>query len=243
MTTNNPASLLILIMAIGAAKTAVAADSDGAAGGGATPKIERLALFKNGLGFATATATLPASRSVRIGQLPVPSFGTFWVGYPEGVAVRSLTTSMETVDEPVLVAGMDQLLRLNPGRKVTIHMLGGAGAEASIRINRAMNVQAEQAEVEVERKRNAASFYGYGYDLVKLTGELKLRNRLDKSIHVEIIKELSGEVLEKPDATKDVQTSKGLKQVNPKHILTYTLELAAGTERKINYSYQLFIRP
>ena len=118
-----------------------------------------------------------------------------------------------------------------------------AGAEASIRINRAMNVQAGEAEVEIERKRNAANFYGYGYDQVKLTGELKVRNRLDKPVKLEITKELSGEVLDKSDSAQDVQTARGLKQVNPKHVLTWTLELKPDEERKITYSYQLYVRP
>jgi hypothetical protein len=118
-----------------------------------------------------------------------------------------------------------------------------AGAEASIRINRAMNVQAEQAEVEVGRTRNAENFYGLSYDLVNLTGELKIRNRLDKGIDLEITKELSGEVLEKSGNPTDVQTARGLKQVNPKHQLTWTLNLAAGEEAKITYGYQLHVRP
>jgi hypothetical protein len=534
----------------------------------AIPRIERLALFKNGLGYVTATATLPPNTtSVRIGQLPVPAYGTFWVGYPQDVKLRTLTTAMETVDELVPVSGVDQLLRLNPGRKVVLHTAGtapgepgvvagvlqplgelpavteppspyfmdfrrgperpyysgypaaaqtsivlvktdqgmvalspgavqrvdfeggepicvttnqqkrpsirmeleaaaggaktsvaylargitwvpsyrldlsdertarfsaqaqvmneladledvhvdlvtgfpnaqfadlpnpvamsqsladflkslaagraegtergylmqqqridlsnsanfanyetaplpsystmfsgqtaedlflyplsrvslrrgetatiplfttdmpyrhlytwkigdplegessrprgdgksaeevwhvcrlvnaakmplttaaaefvkdgqfvgqdtcfytAAGAEASIRINRALNVQAEQAEVEVERKRNAANFYGYGYDLVKLTGELKIRNRLGKPIDMEITKELSGEVLDKSAEAKDVPTGRGLKQVNPKHVLTWMSGLKAGDELKITYSYQLYIRP
>jgi len=118
-----------------------------------------------------------------------------------------------------------------------------AGSEASIRITRAMNVQAEQAEVEVERKRNAASFYGYGYDLVKLSGELKARNLLDKPIKLEITKELSGEVLQASEAPRDVATARGLKQVNPKHVLTWLLEVKPGDEHKVTYSYQLYIRP
>ena len=117
------------------------------------------------------------------------------------------------------------------------------GAEASIRINRAMNVHAEEAEVEVERKRNAANFYGYGYDQVKLTGELKIRNRIDKSIDLEISKELSGEVLDKSQAAKDVQTARGLKQVNPKHSLTWLTTVKSGEEVRITYSYQLYVRP
>jgi hypothetical protein len=118
-----------------------------------------------------------------------------------------------------------------------------AGAETSIRINRAMNVQAEQAEVEVERKRNAANFYGTGYDLVKVNGELKMRNRTDKSIDAEITKELSGEVLEKTHNAKDVQTARGLKQVNPRHNLTWLTSVKPGEEVKITYSYQLYVRP
>ncbi len=117
------------------------------------------------------------------------------------------------------------------------------GTEASIRINRAMNVQAEQGEQEVERKRNAANFYGWSYDLVKLTGELKVRNRLDKAIELEITKELSGEVLETSGKPADVRTARGLKQVNPKHQLIWTAKLPVSGEEKITYSYQLYIRP
>ncbi len=117
------------------------------------------------------------------------------------------------------------------------------GAEVSIRINRAMNVQAEQAELEVERKRNAANFYGWSYDHVKVSGELKVRNRLDKAIELEITKELSGEVLEKSGTPSDVQTARGLKQVNPKHQLIWTVKLPVGEEQKVTYSYQLYVRP
>ena len=111
----------------------------------------------------------------------------------------------------------------------------GKGAAASLLDAR--------AEVEVERKRNAANFYGFGYDLVKLTGELKIRNLLAKPISLEITKELSGEVLEKAASPQDVQTAKGLKQINPKHVLTWMSTLKAGEELKITYSYQLYIRP
>ena len=116
------------------------------------------------------------------------------------------------------------------------------GAETTIRINRAMNVLAEEAEVEVERRRNAATFHGYSYDLVKVRGELKLRSRIDKPVKVEVSKELSGQVLEMLPAAKDVQTAKGLKQVNPKHILTWEIELKSGAELKLSYLYQVFIR-
>jgi len=116
------------------------------------------------------------------------------------------------------------------------------GAETTIRINRAMNILAEEAEVEVERRRGAATFHGYSYDLVKVKGELKLRSRMDKAVKVEISKELSGQVIELLPKARDVQTAKGLKQVNPKHALTWEIELKAGAESKLTYVYQVYIR-
>jgi hypothetical protein len=116
------------------------------------------------------------------------------------------------------------------------------GAETTIRINRAMNVLADQAEIELERKRNAAEFYSWRYDLVKVKGELKVKNRLDKAAGMEIVKELSGEVLEMTPSAKDVPTAKGLKQVNPKHVLTWRIELKPGEEVSLNYTYQVYIR-
>jgi hypothetical protein len=116
------------------------------------------------------------------------------------------------------------------------------GSETTIRINRAMNVLAEQAEFEVERKRNAGHFYGCSYDLVKVRGEMKIRSRLDKPVALEITKELSGEVLEKSHDAKDVATAKGLRRVNPKHVLVWNLEIKGGEETKAQYVYEVYVR-
>ncbi len=114
--------------------------------------------------------------------------------------------------------------------------------ETTIRINKALNVLAEQAEVETDRKRNASVFHGYQYDLVTVRGELKIKNRLNKAIDIEIIKEHSGELLDSQPKCKDTKTAKGLKQVNPKHILTWEIGLKSGVEQKIMYQYQVYIR-
>ncbi|MBN2040865.1 MAG: DUF4139 domain-containing protein [Spirochaetes bacterium] len=117
------------------------------------------------------------------------------------------------------------------------------GAETTIRINRAMNILAEQDEFEIKRERNAATFYGYTYDLVNLRGELKLKNRLAREVSLEVIKKVSGEVLKTEIEAKDVTTAKGLKKVNPQHILTWTFDLKAGNEQALTYEYQVYIRP
>jgi hypothetical protein len=86
------------------------------------------------------------------------------------------------------------------------------------------------------------SGHGCHYDLVKVQGELRIRNRLVKEVSVQITKELSGEVLDKGPNATDTKTAGGLKKVNPKHILTWTIDLKAGEVKKIAYVYQVYIR-
>jgi hypothetical protein len=116
------------------------------------------------------------------------------------------------------------------------------GAETTIRINRAMNVLAEEAELELERKRDATIFHGYRYDLVKVKGELKLQNRLGKSANVEVTKNLSGEVLETVPQAEDIPTAKGLKKVNPRHALVWEIELKPGEKQTLTYTYEVYVR-
>jgi hypothetical protein len=114
--------------------------------------------------------------------------------------------------------------------------------ETTIRINRAMNVLAEETEVEVERTRNAIHVRSSSYDLIKVRGELSLRSRLDNSINLEITKAVSGEILETAPVAEDVQTAEGLRQVNPRHVLTWEVPLEAGEELTLTYTYQVYIR-
>jgi hypothetical protein len=85
-------------------------------------QIEKLTLFKNGLGFVVSHGILPENaQTIKIGQLPIPSFGTFWVGYPKDVKLQNLVTSMEDVEETSPVQSVSQLLQMNTGRKAIIH--------------------------------------------------------------------------------------------------------------------------
>jgi len=116
------------------------------------------------------------------------------------------------------------------------------GAKATIRINRAMNVVAEQAEYEVTRTRNAAQFYGYSYDLITVKGELKVRNRQTQAVNMEITKHLSGTVKEMAPEAKDVPTAKGLKMVNTRHNLIWEISLKPDEEQKLMYTYDVYVR-
>ncbi|HXX63418.1 MAG TPA: hypothetical protein VEO56_06425 [Bacteroidota bacterium] len=113
--------------------------------------------------------------------------------------------------------------------------------ETVIHINKALNLVADQSEVEMERKRDALIVRNFHYDAVKLHGELRISNKLDKAVTVEITKELSGDVLESTPQAKDVKTAKGLTRVNPRHVLTWELELHAGADQLVSYQYQVYL--
>jgi len=113
--------------------------------------------------------------------------------------------------------------------------------ETVIRINKALNLLADQSEVELERKRDALVVRNFHYDAVKLRGELKLANKFDKTITVEITKELSGDLLESLPQAKDLKTAKGLARVNPKHVLTWEVELHPGADQLVTYQYQVYL--
>lgn len=116
------------------------------------------------------------------------------------------------------------------------------GAEATIRINKALNLVAERAEIELERKRNAATFHGSSYDLVKVKGELRLRSRMAQGARVEIRKELSGRLLTMEPEGKDTKTAQGLRRVNPRHAVVWEVDVKSGEEKKVVYTYEVYVR-
>ena len=117
-----------------------------------------------------------------------------------------------------------------------------SGAQTVVRLNKALNISAEQAEVEIERKRDAIQLYGHRFYLVKVKGELKLGSRIDKPVNVEITKIISGEVQVMSPMAKDTVTTKGIKAVNQQHALVWNIELKPGEEQTVAYVYEVYIQ-
>ena len=119
-----------------------------------------------------------------------------------------------------------------------------AGGKGTLRITRAMNVVAEQGELEIERKRDALTMYGHHYDLVTVRGELSVKNYLGKSVAMEISKTLSGELKESEEgsAPKVEKLEKGLKRMNGVSELTWEIELQPGEQKKLGYVYEVYVQ-
>jgi hypothetical protein len=114
--------------------------------------------------------------------------------------------------------------------------------KGTVKITRAMNVKAEQLETETDRKRDVAQWYGYHYDLVTVQGKLLATNLQEKTITLEIVKLLSGEVKTlQPDAKLE-KLAKSLRAVNANVRLTWTVELGPGEKKDFTYNYEVYVR-
>lgn len=86
--------------------------------------IRQVALFKNGLGFFIGQVTCPEGRTSFQIALPVaPSHGSFWISYPAGLALASVTAGQIDSGELVDAISIPELLQANPGRRVRL-MIG-----------------------------------------------------------------------------------------------------------------------
>lgn len=115
-------------------------------------------------------------------------------------------------------------------------------AKTTVKITQAAGVKAEQNEVEVNRQREALQLYGDYFDRVTVKGTLQVTNYTKEQIALEITKTLSGEVKQTTPQAGDVTLARGLRAMNPMHELTWKLDLKAGENVAVTYTYSALIR-
>ena len=140
------------------------------------------------------------------------------------------TTAPAMVSQGGQILGQDLINYTSPGGKTLV------------KITQAPDIQAEQTELEVDRQRDAAKFYGTSYDLVTVRGNLKVTNFKSKDIMLSITKELSGEVLKSLPEAHVEKTARGLKRVNPQNVLTWELPVASRGKLDVEYQYHVYVR-
>jgi hypothetical protein len=140
------------------------------------------------------------------------------------------TAPAETVKDNILL-GQDTLAYTPPG------------AQATLRITRALDVKGERQEREIDRTRNATQVNKVQYDLVTVRGELSVTNFRREPIALEITKTVSGEVQSTDPQAKIEKLAAGLQAMNPLAKLTWTLNLDPGGKRQVTYTYQVYVHP
>ncbi|MCD6415247.1 MAG: hypothetical protein J7M08_00945 [Planctomycetes bacterium] len=93
------------------------------------PEVQKVALFKNGLGYFLCTADVPGDgpREFSIGPLLAASHGSFWVSWPEGTDIGALIASEVAVEQMQPARSTMQLLKANAGRKALVRLRDEGG--------------------------------------------------------------------------------------------------------------------
>ena len=116
------------------------------------------------------------------------------------------------------------------------------GGKATVKITQAVDIKAERAEFEVDRKRNAATLFGSSYALVTVRGQLNVANFKNKDVTLTINKDLSGEVVRTSPAARVDQVAKGLRKANPRSLLRWEIPIKARDKAEVEYVYRVYVR-
>jgi hypothetical protein len=124
-----------------------------------------------------------------------------------------------------------------------LHFVPPAGS-TRLRITQAVSIDAEQNEYEIERQRSAAQFHGYDHDLVTIRGELKVTNYKTEPVELVVTKLYSGELHEAEGEPQSTTLARGLRQINPRGKLEWTVTVPPGKDQAVTltYTYKVYTR-
>lgn len=97
-----------------------------AAAGDVEMTPSKVALFKNGYGYLTLEGKTGADASMNLVNLPVPSFGTFWLDAEAPAQIKHLVSRKVVRKVPAGQYTMEELVRANTGAAVWVVWAGGS---------------------------------------------------------------------------------------------------------------------
>lgn len=116
------------------------------------------------------------------------------------------------------------------------------GLQTEVKITKALDVRAESADEETERKRMALNVPGMGgFDLVSLRTTLKATNRKSEAIHLKVTRPYTGELEDSGDA-KVTKNIKGLRSINPTGVLVWERDVEPGKTVTLSFSVKVYVR-
>jgi hypothetical protein len=128
------------------------------------------------------------------------------------------------------VIGQDTLFYTSPGAKTLV------------KVTRAVDIDAQVVEREVDRQVDALRRHGDPFDLITVKGELRVFSHKSKPVTLLIEKTLTGDVLQS-NSEADVQTlTENVWMENPKRLLTWEQPLDAAGKAYITYQYKVYVR-
>ncbi len=115
------------------------------------------------------------------------------------------------------------------------------GAEATVRITKALSVRTTAVEHEEEASREILSLGGRNFRSVPVKGELQICNHRKEPIQIVIRREFSGDLVEAEGAPETNLLERGVYSINRRQELVWTLDLGPGEDRTIVYRYRVLV--
>lgn len=113
-------------------------------------------------------------------------------------------------------------------------------AKSSLKLTVATDVSADKREDEIDRKHEVV-INRSRFDEVTVQGELSVTNYKSEPVKMSITKNLTGEVLKSGEG-KVRKLAVGLASANPRSLIEWEIELAAGKTVKLAYEYKVYVR-
>lgn len=118
-----------------------------------------------------------------------------------------------------------------------------AGAEAEVRITKALDIRSEAIEEEISRDRASLRLpSGNTYDLLTVKGTLTAKNNRGESARMRISLSYDGDPVSADGNPKVIKGTKGLGELNPLTSLEWRPEVSAGKTLNLTYTYKMYVR-
>lgn len=116
-----------------------------------------------------------------------------------------------------------------------------SGEETSLRITQALSIRARSAEQEMPGEREVVYVGRDDFRKVKVKGQLSVQNHRKEAVTLVILRQFSGDLLRADGEPRAELREEGVYSVNRRNELTWTLPLAAGEEKTLEYEYSVLV--
>ena len=112
----------------------------------------------------------------------------------------------------------------------------------TVKITQSPDIHVTEEEKETARKEDVRKKDGYFYDLVTITGEIVINNFKNKDARIIVTRPVTGKIITADDKPKIIQPAMMRNALNLENHVEWEVSVKAGEEKKISYTYEIFLR-